>query len=121
MITFATCQVHLQLSSPEAADRRALSIHRNIECFGLEGTFRGRLAQLPCSKQGHLQLDQVAQSPVQPGLECFQGWDLHCLCVCTASSFLFSLMVELPVQKQGFPTGSPSCDGGGLEGTAGSW
>jgi len=51
---------------------------RIIECFGLEGTFRGHLAQPPCSEQGHLQLDQVAQSPVQPGLECFQGGGLHC-------------------------------------------
>jgi len=32
-------------------------------------TFRGHLAQTPCSEQGHLPLDQVAQSPVQPGLE----------------------------------------------------
>jgi len=53
--------------------------HRIIECFGLEGTFRGHLAQPTCSEQGHLQLDQVAQSPVQPGLECFQGWGLHYL------------------------------------------
>ena len=44
------------------------------EWFGLEGTFRGHLVQLPHSEQGHLQPDQVAQSPVQPGLECFQGW-----------------------------------------------
>jgi len=42
----------------------------------LEGTFRGHLSQPPCSEQGHLQLDQAAQSPVQPGLECFQGWGL---------------------------------------------
>jgi len=40
----------------------------------LEGTFRGHLAQPPCSEQGHLQLDQVAQSPIKPDLECFQGW-----------------------------------------------
>jgi len=25
--------------------------HRIIECFGLEGTFRGHLAQPPCSEQ----------------------------------------------------------------------
>jgi len=50
-----------------------------MECFGLEGTSRGHLAQPPCSEQGHLQLDQVAQSLVQPGLECFQGWGLHYL------------------------------------------
>jgi len=35
--------------------------HRIIECFGLEGPFRGHLVQLACNKQGHLQLDQVAQ------------------------------------------------------------
>jgi len=45
---------------------------RIIECFGWEGTFRGHLAQPPSSEQGHLQLDQVAQSPVQPGLEEFE-------------------------------------------------
>jgi len=43
----------------------------------LEGTFKGRLAQPPCSEQGHLALDQVAQSPVQPDLECFQGWGIY--------------------------------------------
>jgi len=32
----------------------AVAIHRIIECFGLEGTFRGHLVQLPCSEQGHL-------------------------------------------------------------------
>jgi len=42
----------------------------------LEGTFKGHLAQPRCNEQGHLQLDQVAQSPIQPDLECFQGWDI---------------------------------------------
>jgi len=42
----------------------------------LEGTFKGHLVQTPCSEQGH-QLHQVAQSPVQPGLECFQGWGIY--------------------------------------------
>ena len=49
------------------------------ECLGLEGIFRGHLAQPPCSEQGHLQLDQAAQSPVQPSLEWFQGCGLHYL------------------------------------------
>jgi len=39
----------------------------------LEGTFRGHLAQPPCREQGHLQLDQVAQNPIQPDLGCSQG------------------------------------------------
>jgi len=51
--------------------------HRIIECIGLERTFRAHLAQFPCSDQGHLQLDLVVQSPIQPGLEFFQGWGLH--------------------------------------------
>ncbi|KAK4811229.1 hypothetical protein QYF61_022126, partial [Mycteria americana] len=47
------------------------------EWFGLEGTFKGHLVQPPCNEQGHLQLDQAAQNPVQPGLECFQGWGIY--------------------------------------------
>ena len=45
--------------------------------FELEGTFKGHLVQLPWNKKGHLQLDQVAQSPVQPELECLQVQDFH--------------------------------------------
>jgi len=51
--------------------------HRITEWFGLEGTLRGHPAQPPCREQGYLQLDQVAQSPIQPGLECFQGWGTY--------------------------------------------
>jgi len=52
-------------------------VNRIMEQFGLEGIFRGHLAQPPCSEQGHLQLDQGAQSPIQPDLECFQGWGIY--------------------------------------------
>jgi len=38
-----------------------------IESFQLEGTLK-----LPCNEQEDLQPDQVAQSPVQPDLECLQ-------------------------------------------------
>ena len=31
----------------------------------MEGTLKGHLVQLPCSEQGHVQLEQVAQSSVQ--------------------------------------------------------
>ena len=48
-----------------------------VELFELEGTLKGHLIQLPCNEQGHLQLDQGAQSPVQPDLECLQGWSIH--------------------------------------------
>jgi len=49
-------------------------LRRIIECFALEETCKGHLVQSPCSEQGHLQLDQVAQSPVQPDLERFHVW-----------------------------------------------
>jgi len=35
------------------------------DSFELKGTFKGHLVQLTCSEQGQLQLDQVAQSPIQ--------------------------------------------------------
>jgi len=43
----------------------------------LEATFKDHLAQPPYVEQGHLQPDQIAQSPIQPGLDCFQGWGIH--------------------------------------------
>jgi len=35
--------------------------------------------QLPCYVQGHQPPDQAAQSHIQPGLECLQGWGIHSL------------------------------------------
>ena len=46
-----------------------------IECFGLEGTFKNHLAQPP--SMGHLPLEQVTRSLVQPGFEHFQGGGSH--------------------------------------------
>jgi len=33
----------------------------------------------PCYVQGPQLADQAAQSHIQPGLECLQGWDIHSL------------------------------------------
>ena len=54
------------------------TIHRVIEWFGLEETFKDHLVQ-PCAtgRQGHFSLDQVAQSPIQPDFEQFQWWGIH--------------------------------------------
>jgi len=40
------------------------------------GTFKDHPVQPLFSEQVYLQLDQAAQSPVRPGLECFQGWGI---------------------------------------------
>ena len=51
--------------------------HRIIEWLRLQDALKGHLDQPPCNEQGHLQLDQVAQSPVQPDLECFREWGIY--------------------------------------------
>ena len=50
-----------------------------IESLELEGTLEDRLVPLPSNDQGHPQLDQVAQSPIQPDLQCLQGQGIHLL------------------------------------------
>jgi len=35
----------------------------------------------PCCVQGHQPADQAAQSHIQPGPECLQGWGIHNLSV----------------------------------------
>jgi len=35
--------------------------------------------QPPCYVQGRQPADQAAQSHIQPGLECLQGWGIHSL------------------------------------------
>lgn len=48
-----------------------------IESLDLEETLEGHLVQLLSNEQEYLKLGQVAQSPVQPDLECLQGWGFH--------------------------------------------
>ena len=58
----------------------SLQNHRITEWPGLEGTSRIMNLQSPCHRQGHQPphlLDQVAQGPIQPGLEHLQGWGIH--------------------------------------------
>jgi len=51
--------------------------HRITERLGLEETIEAHLVQLLCHGQGHVSLDQVAQSPMHPNLEHLQGGDTH--------------------------------------------
>ena len=61
-----------------------------MEWFGLEGTFKTIEFQPPFWRQGHLPLDQVAQSSIQPGLEHLQGGGIHSLPL----GFHFSLHIH---------------------------
>ena len=45
----------------------------------IEKDHNDHLVSAPCYVQGHQPLDQAAQSHIQLGLECFQGWGIHSL------------------------------------------
>jgi len=47
-----------------------------MECLGLEGTLKLTQFQL-LPWAGCPPPAQTAQGPVQPGLECLQGWGIH--------------------------------------------
>jgi len=50
---------------------------RIIEWPGLKRTTMIIQFQPPCYVQGRQPQDQAAQSHIQPGLECLQGWGIH--------------------------------------------
>ena len=51
--------------------------HRIIGWPGLKRTTMTIKFQPPCYVQGRQPPDQAAQSHIQPGLECLQGWGIH--------------------------------------------
>jgi len=44
-----------------------------------EKDYNDHLVSTPCYVQGRQPPDQAAQSHIQPGLECLQGWGTHSL------------------------------------------
>ena len=73
-----------------------------MEPFGLEGTFKIIQFQALRYKHGHLLVDQVAHSPMQPGLECFQKGEYT-----NSLGSLFQCLTTLTV-KNFFPVSSSS-------------
>ena len=51
--------------------------HRVTEWPGLKRTTTIIYFQPPCCVQGHQPPGQAAQSHIQPGLQCPQGWGIH--------------------------------------------
>jgi len=78
--------------------------HRIIEWPGLKRTTMFIWFQPPCYVQGRQPADQAAQSHIQPGLQCLQGWGIHSLlgqpvqCVTTlwVKNFLLISNLNLP-------------------------
>ena len=72
-------------------------IHRIIEWFVLEGTFKIHL--VPCYRQGQLPLDQVVQSPIQPALEIevLQIFMLGCMAVLQSDMHQIDSLVTLTI------------------------
>ena len=68
--------------------RKVLESYRIIEWPGLKRTKIIIQFQPPCCVQGHQPLDQAAQSHIQPGFECLQGWGIHNLLNSTFSKVL---------------------------------
>ena len=58
---------------------RSVTNHRTIEWPGLKRTTMIIEFQPPRYVQGRQPADQAAQSHIQPGLECLQGWGIHSL------------------------------------------
>jgi len=67
----------------------------------LKEIFKGHLVQPPCNKQGHLQLDEVAQRPIQSGLKCFQGWGIFHLSGQSVPVFHHPCSINLPYSENG--------------------
>jgi len=75
IVSFCMCNWTETIRNVEAS--WYLTRYRMIEGFGLEGTLKIIWFQPPWRGQRHLPLDQVAQSPIQPGLEQCQGGGIH--------------------------------------------
>ena len=70
-----TCSGHGLLGQPQPQALGSQLPQLGIVWAGRD--HKGHLDQLRCSEQGHLQLHQVAQSPIQPDLGCLQRQDIH--------------------------------------------
>jgi len=77
---------------------------QNLRMARVEKDHSAHPVPTPCYVQGRQPADQAAQSHIQPGLECLQGWGFHSLlgqpvqCVTTlgVKNFLFISKLNLP-------------------------
>ena len=91
--------------------------HTISELFELEGTFKGHLVQLPCTEQGHPELDLVLQAPSSLILSVYRdgasttslGNLFHCFTTLIINKFPYiqsqSLLVTETTSPCPIPTG----------------
>ena len=84
---------HERVSKVKSVPFNFFFFHRTIASFELDGTLKGHLVQL--NEQGLQQIDQVAQSPVQPDFKCLHGWGNLCQCLTTLIVKNFYLISKL--------------------------
>jgi len=83
---------------------RGAEPYRNPRTAWVERDHNDHPVPTPCYVQGHQPAAQAAQSHIQPGLECLQGWGIHSLlgqpvqCVTTpwVKNFLLISNLNLP-------------------------
>jgi len=90
LLDFPPELLHMKISSPELLHMKISYLISHLSWK----ISKVHTVQLPCSEQGHLQLDQGAQSPTQTGLVCLQGWGIHNLFQC-----LTTLAVQLSIHR----------------------
>ena len=78
-----------------------------IEWPGLKRTTMITKFQPPCCVQGRQPPDQAAQSHIQPGLECLQGWGIHNLLGQPVPGRHHPLSEKLPPNIEPIPPLSP--------------
>ena len=85
LIATAYIPIHPDVQQSTAAEA-TFSLHfvlvliiesQNHRMAWVEKNHNGHLVTPSCYVQGRQPLDQAAQSHIQPGLECLQGWGIH--------------------------------------------
>lgn len=72
--------IYLQINSPSDKDMKFFflfysSIIESCNSLSLKGPFKDYLVQTLCNELGHIQLEQIAQSPIEPDLEYLREWE----------------------------------------------
>jgi len=61
----------------ETDELLAFCFSHNYRMAWVERDAKDYSVPIPCCGQGSHSADQAAQSPMQPGHECLQGWGIH--------------------------------------------